>query len=1066
MLKPWNTERPALPPLGRDVRSSTDKSPNPEPRFANKHAFNPPIVTIFGAGVAGLTAAHELVERGFLVQVVEATEDPYCSGRPLVGGMAANQGARVRANVEDLHPYLTWLTRHAEDPKQRQVAQFLMLLFLANRTLWIQSQRPQRIHQTIWSLPSEQPKSGKAFKETIVEDLRRARDAYRERWLWDLAIRLTLLGDINPSEERMQAAAALKDGRRFEFARKLLAQFKNTKHADLAKAILEALRESKSQFADLTPKDLDQYADILLPSMDREMLAFELVPFYVEGVEESREASRTLLNEWARFFHTENSEEFKNHCVLLPERAAKVPLRGTANRPFLPDKINAWLELRVLEVRLPGEHGYRFFPSFYRHLDDTMRRIPLFANGQPTNRTVLDNLLPTVRQGLGFSPDDTVPSAETGAERVWPRTRREKPMVVEFRRDRPTSIEGLRDRTDRFIARIGGTVNDAARFFAKVLRFITSCPERREFYELQSWEKFIDLDKFSEPMKAQIKAASQVLLAFSTGEADARTYGDTVVQLMMDQSKDGAAVDRTLNGPTSDAWLEPWREYLERQGVRFFWGKLARLDEDDGELVPVVVEPRHEDPLPESGQVPPPLWSQDGHRLLTSFEATPGDRPDFYVMALDLPTAARLVAPLKSDESSDFAKLLGFHEVAQSALKDMTGVQLFFDAKTSIGYGHMYFPLAPWGLSSISQSEYWSRRCGFADGFMGVLSVDVADTKTSKKGAYTFIETLEAASKQATEGADPLSPGGAETYARWLVARGVWEELSTRINPDQDGLTNARCFHVDSNLTFVPETSGGSWQNKTPYLAATQGQWQYRPGLSRPRDGDAASVGSGRQIAYALNRNRWVLCGTYNATYTRMTTMEAANESARHAVITILKKLESPETETPHEMQARGQTESLKFEINLGMNKTYNGATARRVFDKPDIWNSEDEEPEDLAVLRRVDESLFHALKKGNAQEAPPHFMDICDFDKKLELAIQAAELYANSDQASNFLAASLVGLNQALKQVLQDTGKEPSDFAPQVNRGLQAMEDAFNSSPFANELKEQRERLRKFIQG
>src|ERR1035438_8454751 len=79
------------------------RSRRPDPRIPGKHALNPPIVTIFGAGVAGLTAAQELVERGFIVQVVEAKEDPYCPGRPLVGGMAANQPSRVRANVEDLH---------------------------------------------------------------------------------------------------------------------------------------------------------------------------------------------------------------------------------------------------------------------------------------------------------------------------------------------------------------------------------------------------------------------------------------------------------------------------------------------------------------------------------------------------------------------------------------------------------------------------------------------------------------------------------------------------------------------------------------------------------------------------------------------------------------------------------------------------------------------------------------------------------------------------------------------------------------------------------------------------
>ena len=33
---------------------------------------------------------------------------------------------------------------------------------------------------------------------------------------------------------------------------------------------------------------------------------------------------------------------------------------------------------------LPAEHGFRFFPGFYRHLPDTMRRIPGAAEASPT----------------------------------------------------------------------------------------------------------------------------------------------------------------------------------------------------------------------------------------------------------------------------------------------------------------------------------------------------------------------------------------------------------------------------------------------------------------------------------------------------------------------------------------------------------------------------------------------------------------------------------------------------------------------------------------------------------
>src|SRR5690242_9125245 len=54
-----------------------------------------PIVTIFGAGIAGLSAAHELIERGFRVRVVErvASEDREYEAE--VGGLARNQFGRA-----------------------------------------------------------------------------------------------------------------------------------------------------------------------------------------------------------------------------------------------------------------------------------------------------------------------------------------------------------------------------------------------------------------------------------------------------------------------------------------------------------------------------------------------------------------------------------------------------------------------------------------------------------------------------------------------------------------------------------------------------------------------------------------------------------------------------------------------------------------------------------------------------------------------------------------------------------------------------------------------------------
>ena len=79
-------------------------------------------VTIYGAGVAGLTAAHELAERGFRVRVVERARACDQHGAPsmAIGGMARTQYALVDRKTggwwkENQHrSFVDWL---AEDAK-------------------------------------------------------------------------------------------------------------------------------------------------------------------------------------------------------------------------------------------------------------------------------------------------------------------------------------------------------------------------------------------------------------------------------------------------------------------------------------------------------------------------------------------------------------------------------------------------------------------------------------------------------------------------------------------------------------------------------------------------------------------------------------------------------------------------------------------------------------------------------------------------------------------------------------------------------------------------------------
>ena len=54
---------------------------------------------------------------------------------------------------------------------------------------------------------------------------------------------------------------------------------------------------------------------------------------------------------------------------------------------------------------LPGEHGFRFFPSFYKHLPDTMKRIP-FAG-----KSVFDNLVYSTRVEIARTGKTGLPRA-------------------------------------------------------------------------------------------------------------------------------------------------------------------------------------------------------------------------------------------------------------------------------------------------------------------------------------------------------------------------------------------------------------------------------------------------------------------------------------------------------------------------------------------------------------------------------------------------------------------------------------------------------------------------------
>lgn len=324
---------------------------------------------------------------------------------------------------------------------------------------------------------------------------------------------------------------------------------------------------------------------------------------------------------------------------------------------------------------LPGEHGFRFFPSFYRHLPDTMKRIPFAhqANG------VFDNLVPTSRSQIarkGATEIDVVPR--------FPRTIDD--LVTMFKMVFGTDF-GIPDEDFLF-------------FGQRLLVLLTSCTERRfGEYENLAWWDFVDAKKRSDKFRQYLcDVAVRSLVAMKPQIASTRTVGNIGLQLWLDHAKPGTHVDRLLNGPTHDVWITPWLSHLENLGVVYHRDtRVVRLDCDKKRITNVVVA------------------DAQGQRDIQA---------DFYVAAVPVEAFDPLVSDAMKLAEPQLANLGKLHT------DWMIGLQYFLDTDVEVAPGHIAFVDAPWALTAISQQQFWPNTdlSRFGDGRVrGVLSVVISD---------------------------------------------------------------------------------------------------------------------------------------------------------------------------------------------------------------------------------------------------------------------------------------------------------------------------------------------------
>jgi uncharacterized protein with NAD-binding domain and iron-sulfur cluster len=403
---------------------------------------------------------------------------------------------------------------------------------------------------------------------------------------------------------------------------------------------------------------------------------------------------------------------------------------------------------------LPGEHGFRFFPGFYRHVPDTMKRIP--RNG----KTVFDSLVETTESQL----------ARAGKTELY--------LPAHF----PATPRDLHQGFQFFFTDDLGLTADDLRFYAeRLVVLLTSCRERRfAEYEGIAWWDFVDARNRSEEFqKYCADGITRTCVACRAQQMSTRTGGYILLQLLFSLATPGAQVDRVLNGPTNDVWINPWLELLRGKGVDYRLRATVKAIHCEGKrVVGVTVE-------------------EDGQERRVE--------ADYYVAALPVEVMSQLVKGALEEADPRLGRL------GELKTAWMTGIQFYLAKDIPLVHGHSLYIDSCWALTSISQRQFWPAfpLKEYGDGKVGgILSVDISDWEREGLNGKRAIDCR----------------------TREEIRDEVWRQLQAHLN-DQgvDVLRddNLADWFLDPDI-LLPNPKGVP-ANLEPLLINTKGSWEYRP---------------------------------------------------------------------------------------------------------------------------------------------------------------------------------------------------------------------------------------------
>jgi uncharacterized protein with NAD-binding domain and iron-sulfur cluster len=513
------------------------------------------------------------------------------------------------------------------------------------------------------------------------------------------------------------------------------------------------------------------------------------------------------------------------------------------------------------QVTVPVEHGFRFFPGFYRHVIATMEEI------QTADGPVSRHLVP-VRE-LRFV-GNTASNPVVGIVPLMPLWH--PAYFLKWVGFLPSLMQLAPGADGRHLS-----ADDIGFFAARMWRFLTTCEERREAeLEGTNWFEYLGSSGRSEAYRRYLGIGlTRNLVACKAQKASTVTVGTIGLQIILDVLYGillPRRVDRVLDAPTSEVWFNPWIDQLTRKGVHFH---------ADCELSKIHVEPgskrvsalsfrqtqRPEDAGRQAADVTQdPSMTVQAERL--SQEVRDKETADHYVFALPIEQMGTFVTKEVRAEAPAWGVL---PDLAKS-VDWMTGVMFYLKNDADLPTAHDDYLDSDWALTSIFQDQaLWPRfaaHAGRQPEVRRILSVCISD--------WTAPRTRGAADGRA-----------AVEFQRRDVAALIWEQVKEALaaRPEYRIDDAALAFsYVDEDIqdvrkqvTFRRSMAAKRLHHKAlltnaePLLVNRAGTRRLRPHASG--DLDNAHLAS-----------------DYVRTTTDLATMEGANEAARRAVNEILRQ--------------------------------------------------------------------------------------------------------------------------------------------------------------------------------